>query len=227
MIKMNQVTEHIWIFETEFKMGVMEIGGRMTVIDVDGKGNLLIHSPIRPTPEILDKLKQLGEIHFILAPNLFHHLFVGPFLKAFPNAKAYCAPGLEKKRKDIAWAGVVENGQTYPWGGVLQFHRVEGTPLCNEVVLFDTRSRTLILTDLALNVRSTNSWTTKWLLRLIGAYQNFGWSKTEKFIFVRQKDRFQESTKKILAWDFDQVLLCHGDIVKSGGKQQFEKSFGG
>lgn len=34
---------------------------------------------------------------------------------------------------------------------------------------------------------------------------------------------FGISSRKILTWDFDRVIPCHGDVIETGGKEVFAK----
>jgi hypothetical protein len=35
----------------------------------------------------------------------------------------------------------------------------------------------------------------------------------------------RQTVRKILQWDFDRIILSHGDIVESGGKSRFKNAF--
>ncbi|KIG15533.1 hypothetical protein DB30_05556 [Enhygromyxa salina] len=60
----------------------------MTVIRLDD-GRLLLHSPIRCTPELREELDALGSVAFVAAPNRFHHLFArGARRRAVDRARA-------------------------------------------------------------------------------------------------------------------------------------------
>jgi hypothetical protein len=34
-----------------------------------------------------------------------------------------------------------------------------------------------------------------------------------------------ESAKRAAAWDFDTIVVCHGNIVETGGKEAFTRVF--
>jgi hypothetical protein len=41
----------------------------------------------------------------------------------------------------------------------------------------------------------------------------------------RDKAAARASLERILSWDFDRILLCHGPIVESGGKAVFREAY--
>lgn len=43
------------------------------------------------------------------------------------------------------------------------------------------------------------------------------------YVAVKDKVSFGISARRILAWDFDRVIPCHGDVIETGGKDVFAK----
>lgn len=62
----------------------------MTVIRHGGK--LALHSAVPPSQELLAEIAKLGEVSWLLAPNLQHWLFLPAWLAAFPSASVGLAP---------------------------------------------------------------------------------------------------------------------------------------
>jgi hypothetical protein len=42
---------------------------------------------------------------------------------------------------------------------------------------------------------------------------------------IRDHKAARESVAKILEWDFDRVIVTHGDVLESGGKAKFAEAF--
>jgi hypothetical protein len=95
----------------------------------------------------------------------------------------------------------------------------------NELVFFHARTRTLVLTDLAFNFRSVDSFVTRVFLRINGALDSFGPSRLGKFAFMKDKPKLRASVDRILAWDFDRVVVSHGDVLETGGHAALRASF--
>ena len=65
--------------------GVIELGTRTTLVRLSD-GGLWLHSPGPLTPTIQTWLEQNGPLRAIVAPNLFHHMFLAETAAAFPDA---------------------------------------------------------------------------------------------------------------------------------------------
>lgn len=197
----------------------------MTILDFSGSRDLLVHSPVELNAHTLKQLRELGTVRYVVAPNKLHHLYVANFMKSFPRALLFIAPGLEKKRTDLKNAEILKNSEEYPWSPFIKHHVVSGVPICNEVILFHSESRTLIVTDIGLHIGDNNSFYTRLAFKAMGMFGKFGWSSLEKRLFIKDYKKFDTSVLEILKWDFDKIILSHGDVVRSGGKKQFQNAF--
>lgn len=193
----------------------LEVGTRMTVLDLDGE--LLVHSPIAAAPSVLEGL---GRPRWVLAPNLMHHLHLGPWIAA--GLEAWGAPGLPDKRDDLSFEGVIEEG-AHPFGPDVQTHALRSFGLTNEVALLHRPSRTLIVSDLVFNISPTAPWLTRAAMRCLGGYPGCRVTALERLGMRRGLAR--EDLATILGWDFDRVVMAHGDVIESGGKQAVSDAF--
>lgn len=215
--------ENLWIAPQPLRFYGLEVGTCMSVIDLDGRGSLLVHSPSRLTPEIQAQLTTRGEVKFVVAPNKMHHLFLADFRQIYPWAQFFCSPGLEKKCADFEFTAVLDDEQTFAWNPTLSHHVVKGSPFYNETVFFHGPSKTLLLTDLAVHICHSSSLWTRIFLKALGSYKKFGWSPLEKRIFIKDKTSFNASLDHILTWPFEKIIMAHGDPILTNAKTQFEK----
>lgn len=223
MMRKHTPTLHTWTQPLKFHG--LEIGTRMSVLDVDGQGTLLVHSPIHLTSEIRSRLDSLGTVGYVIAPNKWHHLYLADFKEGYPQAGFFCAPGLEKKKAGFSFDGVITDSQSFPWNDGVEHLIVRGAPMFNEVAFFHRASRTLFLTDTALHICEDSPWPTRLFFGLLGTYRKFGLSSLEKRLFVKDAAAFRESMKQVGRWDFDRIVLAHGKIVESDGKALFHKAY--
>jgi len=85
----------MWGFEQLLQFSNVSATVRMTVVRLDD-GTLWVNAPVAPTGECLALLQELGgEVSHIVLPvtALEHKAFFGPFVRAFPKAKTWVAPG--------------------------------------------------------------------------------------------------------------------------------------
>jgi hypothetical protein len=42
---------------------------------------------------------------------------------------------------------------------------------------------------------------------------------------IRDRNAARESVARILKWDFDRVIVTHGDVLESGGKEKLRAAY--
>lgn len=116
-------------------------------------GSLFIHSAIALTPTIKTEIDTLGTVKYLISPNHIHHLYMGDWQIAYPNAKLYASPGLTPKRKDLDFEKTLSTGTPEPeWQGQIEqivFRSWNGW--FDELVFFHRQSRTVIFTDMIMD----------------------------------------------------------------------------
>ena len=220
---MQQLDSDLWVTESRLRFFGLEVGARMTVVRLPGP-KLLLHSPIAATADLVQDVKALGPIAYLVAPNRFHHLFVAEWQRACPDASIYVAPGLDTKREDLAIAGVLGDEPEPGWKDVLDQSLLDGCPWVNEVVFFHQPSATLIATDLAFNVGSSSPPLTRLAFRLGGTLGRLSPTLLERFL-VRDRAAFRHSLERVLEWPFDRVVVAHGEVSEAGGREQLVRGY--
>lgn len=195
----------------------------MTVIQLAGR-ELLLHSPIKPTSDLVREVSRLGSVCALVAPNRFHHLFAGAWLEAGSSARLFVAPGLESKRPDLPLAGVLSDEPELIWKGVLEQVVIRGLPLTNEVVFFHPASRTLIATDLAFHIGPESSLLTRLVFRASGAYRRLAPTYMERLL-IRDRSSFRASIQRVLEWPFERVIVAHGTVLEAGGRSELARGY--
>ena len=77
-------------------------------------------------------------------------------------------------------------------------------------------SRTLILTDWVFNVARPESLGSRFFFTLTGVLGGLSVSRLIRFL-TRDKAAAQRSFGRILQWDFDRIVMAHGDVLDQGG----------
>jgi hypothetical protein len=220
---LSQLGDNIWIVERPQRFYGLEVGTHMTVIRLAG-GSLLLHSPVELDPELRRELDAIGRVRFAVAPNRVHHLYAGDVAKAYPGARLWIGPGLERKRPDLMYVAILGDEAPSEWRGEVEQVFFRGRPYENEVVFFHRPSRTLILCDLAFNFGPRAALPTRLLMRLLMSYGHFGPSKLDPLL-IRDRRAARASLERILAWDFDRVVVAHGDVLESGGREALRQGY--
>jgi hypothetical protein len=195
----------------------------MTIVRLPGP-KLLLHSPIAATADLVREVKALGPVAYLIAPNRLHHLFVGEWQQACPDASTFVAPGLDTKRADLAITGVLADEPEPGWKGALDQVLLAGCPFANELVFFHRPSATLIATDLAFNIGPSYPPLTRLAFRLGGSYGRLSPTLLERLL-VRDRAAFRQSLERILAWPFERVVVAHGEVSEKGGREDLFRSY--
>jgi len=220
---LDALAPDVWVATRPLPIAVGDIGARMTVLRVPG-GGLLLHSPVRLDAALEHALRALGPVAWIVGPSKVHHLFLGDYVKAFPDAALCGAPGLAEKRPDLAFRYALAPQPPPGWPDAVKLELVAGMPLMNEVALLHAPSRTLVLTDLVFNVTRGGRNQARLFHWLVGAVGRFGPHRVIR-LGIRDKRAARRSLDRVLAWDFDRVVMSHGEVVESGGKRMVEEAF--
>jgi hypothetical protein len=230
----KSLAPNLWVVDQpDFGSGPAKgIGTRMTVIRI-ASGGLFLHSPTKLDDETKQALDTLGEVRAVVAPSRAHHLFVGDYIKMWPAAKLYGPPGLvgdikdfrarSGARPDLKLDAVLGDEPQSEWAGEIDQHLFKGARWLNEVVFFHRPSRTAIFTDLVFNVPADFK-DARLFYTIVGARGHFGPHLIIR-LAIRDRKAARESVAKILEWDFDRVIVTHGEVLESGGKAKFAAAF--
>jgi hypothetical protein len=214
----------IWVADRPLKLAVGDIGARMTVIRL-ADGGLFLHSPVRLDDGTKRALDDLGPVRAIVAPSKVHHLFAGEYARAYPAARLHGAPGLAEKRRELRVDAVLGEGPAPEWRDRIDQRLFRGAPVLNEVIFLHAPSRTLVLTDLAFNVTAERTAGARLFYWLTGAAGRFGPHRLVRTM-IRDRRAARDSVEQVLAWDFDRVIVSHGDVLESGGRDRLAAAFG-
>src|SRR5512143_1433620 len=221
--ELRELSANIWVVERPQRFYGLEVGTRMTVIRLAGE-RLLLHSPVSLDSGLREELDALGSVSFVVAPNRVHHLHAGEVRAAYPDARLWVAPGLRRKRPDLEFVAVLGDDAPAEWRDEVEQVFFRGRPYENEVVFFHRPSRTLIMCDLAFNFGPRAAAPTRLLMRLLRSYGRFGPSTLDPWL-IRDRAAARQSLERILAWDFDRVVVAHGDILPSGGRDALRRGY--
>src|SRR6516164_3591650 len=175
-------------------------------------------------PQRIDRGGKFGEPGAIIAPNKLHHLFVQDYIAAYPKARVYAAPGLQQKRPDLRFDDILSDTPQVEWRGQVEQHLFRGASPLNEVVFFHPATRTLILTDLAFNIPMETARKSP-LFYMLWDVGHFGPHRFVRLRGIRDWEAARNSVERILRWDFDRIILSHGDVLDEGGREHFAGAF--
>lgn len=157
------VPGQIWLEEYPIRYMGIRVNARMTVIRL-ASGGVIIHSPGHFDDALARSVAELGAVEAIIAPGNFHHLHVPAWQGAFPSARTYACPGVDKRAPRLRFDELLTDEASPLWAGELSQVLLQGVTYIREVIFFHHASKTLIVTDVIENIGDETPGT-NWLLR--------------------------------------------------------------
>ena len=225
-----KIDANISIAQQKQKYIGLEVGTKMTIISVDNN-ELVIISPIKINDRLLNQINEIGIVKHIIAPNLFHYLYASDFKKLFPSAIFWAGSDLKIKCPHLSIdqtlnheGGNFNSSLEYLFFDGFKTTTFNGFESLKEFVFFHSPSKTLILTDTAYNIDNSFSPFLQLVAKITGDFNNLKPSFLEK-IATTDKEKIKESVKKVLEWNFDRVIVAHGSLIESNGKDKLRKGY--
>jgi hypothetical protein len=212
-----QVGPGVWTIQREFTNADGPGGSRMTVMALSS-GGLVIHSPVLLDVALGEEVMGLGRVMAIIAPNRYHHQFIDGWKKGFPSAKLYGSPVLGHSRSDLEFDNWLSDEPPGLWADEIDQAEINGMPELGEFVFFHRQGRTLVVTDIVFNYTPAQAAADPGAADGLGPHQR----RRDEIV---DKAALSQSVSKILHWDFDRVVVSHGEVVGQNGRELFAAGF--
>lgn len=227
---LKPVAEGLWIVDSgPLRMLGMKLPVRMTVIRLAG-GDLLLHSPTRFDEGLRQAMQRLGRIRHLVAPNSAHWRHVGDWQRRCPDAVTWAAPGLRErgqvKRSGLRLDRDLAEAPPPDWAGEIEQMIVPGGIGFREVAFFHKPTRSLLLTDLVVNVEPGRLPPLMRLgARLVGATAPDGRAPVYLRLLVRMKRaEAARAAARLVAWEPERVIFAHGRWFDRDGAAALRRS---
>jgi len=93
------------------------------------------------------------------------------------------------------------------------------------VVFHDRAARTLIVADLCQEGHGGWPPLSRLAARVGGIWQRHGPPRDIRWLLRRSPADTRRLVERILAWDFDRMILAHGRLVDGGAKELFRRAY--
>ena len=198
---------------------------RMAVVRL-ADGGLWVWSPIEPSPERLAAVDALGPVRHLVAPNSLHHLFLPDWARAYPEAKVHAAPGLRRKRRDVAFDGDLGDEADAAWAGEIDQVVMRGNLITEEVVFFHRPARVVLVTDLLQQVPVGRLAGWRGFVARLDLMAEAEPTVPRKFrvAFVGRRAA-RDALRRVLAWPAQRVIMAHGTPVEEDGQAFLRRAF--
>jgi hypothetical protein len=213
--------DSIWTLSRPQRFWGVETGTRMNVVRLSN-GGLFVHCPVALDDATRSELDALGEVRAVVSSSLYHHLYAGQWMAAYPKAAFFACPGLEKKRSDLGWTGVLGDDPDPLWAEDLD-QVFFSARFEKEVVFFHRQEKTLICADALLNLLRHPSPITRFVALLM-ANTAPGKGYLEH-VAVKDRKAARREVDRMLEWDIERILLAHGGLVQGDGREVLRRAY--
>lgn len=217
---MITLDQNLWLLTYPLNLLGVNLRRNVTVIRLSS-GKLVIHSTGPFSGEDVATISALGDVGWICDVMLRHDTYSKEGRIAFPNVPYLAPEGFGEKQDFVTHAIVPPPAE---WGEELEVIELQGIPSMRETLFFHRSSRTLIVADLVFNFPYNEPlWSELMLKAAVGSQHHPGVSRAFKFS-IKDEAAFQESIAQMMEWDFDRVIVGHGDVIPTGGKDQVSRT---
>ncbi|MET0390654.1 MAG: DUF4336 domain-containing protein [Polyangiales bacterium] len=225
---LRQLDRDLYCIDHDLRFLGVCLGTRTSVVRL-ADGSVALHGPGPITPEDATAIDQLGEVSALIAPNLMHHLYLGAAQTRWPHAKLFAPERLQRKqptlRIDTALSqGIASAPLPEALSKTLEPLYVAGMPGLDEYAWLHAGSGTLILTDLAFNIRAPQPLWTRLFLHANGGWDQLGPTRVLRSA-IKNRAQARAGVTALLRHDFDRVIVAHGSVQDRGGRELLQQSY--
>jgi hypothetical protein len=216
-VPLQSIDTDLWLMDYPLRMLGLNMHRVVTIVRL-ASGKLIIHSTAPFSTLEADVIRELGRPEWLVDVLLRHDTFAAEGHEAFPGI-SYLAP--EGFSKDLPFPTGLLLSPPAEWKGEIEVAPIEGAPSFGEIVMLHQPSRTLIVGDLIVNFNGVQGWWAKFLSKAasVGGRYEPGFTKPFKSA-IENPGAFSDSVNRVLEWDFDRIIVGHGTLVATGGKQK-------
>jgi hypothetical protein len=225
------VADQVWIVDSGpiHAMGI-PLPVRMTVVRL-ADGKLLLHSPTPFSFPLKAELEGLGTIGHLVAPNIAHWMYMEEWQSHCPDARAWAAPGLRERgavaRSKLRINHVLSDQAPADWAEEIAQVVVPGAGKFHEVAMFHKPSRTLLLTDLIVNLEPEKLPRLAGIgARVLGAAEPSG--KAPVYLRLAVSARREEAARaarRLIDFEPERVIFAHGQWFETDGTARLRAAF--
>ena len=202
---------------------------RMAVVRL-GDGGLWVWSPISLTPRLEKEVGALGPVRHLVSPNKLHHLFLGEWHAAFPEAKIWGTASTIAKFPGLPFSEPLEDAAPPDWAGQIDQYHFPNSRFLDELIFFHRQSRTAIIADLSQPfseafLKRHWPWWLRTIARRIGMVEGRGYPPIELRLTFRHRAAARAKLRALIGEAPERVVVAHGEIVRSSGVAYLRRAF--
>ena len=209
---LHALAENIWVADAPpvNVIGPLTLPARTIVVRLRD-GTLWIQ-PAEATAAEMDEVAELGAVAHLISPAKLHTWRLGAWRAHFPRAQCWAPPVIFSDEAPAAWAGEIDQAV------------FRGNVFAVETEFFHRASRTLVMNDFFQNYRPQPQRPFLDALLALSGARGGGVPVDIQWTMLK-KELARQSLRKLLSWDFENLVVAHGDCVIGDAKPRLAAAF--
>jgi hypothetical protein len=228
MTDLQEFAQNVWIVNGPLvrDMGMM-FTTRMTIVKLSD-GSLWLSSPVPVPFNTLKRISELGTVRYLIAATPRHVWRLEGAHILFPKAQLWASRpnAFTLQKGNLSLDGILGDVPPDSWADDLDQLVFKGNPLLSEVLFYHKRTHTVLLDDLIqINPVLEGRPFRNAVFKLEGALYPDGGVGLDMRLTFTNRNLARQSLKKLLSWDFDRLIIAHGNCIERDARQFVERTF--
>jgi hypothetical protein len=201
----------------------VRLRARTTVVRLDD-GGVLLHTPAPPSEGLVEQLRALGPVRWLVVPNCFHHLGTPAAAARFPEARVVGPASALERNKDLKLHVDIRDATFGEQVPELEALPLLGVPFFDETVLYHRPTQTLLGADIVLCAGENDHWSWKWAARLTGCYGRVRVPPDARRK-IPDKTAAARSIEAMLQRPAQRLIVGHADVIEADCRDHLARAW--
>jgi hypothetical protein len=198
---------------------------RMIIVKLDDN-SLWVNSPVSVSAETLDAIRALGTVRHLVAPTKLHVWRLSEWHALFPGAALWAPPQIPHQFKRVPFSGILHDEPPSVWRNDFDQLVFRGNLFIEEVYFRHKKSGTVIFGDFIQNHLPIKGHSLlNAFLKVAGVEYPHGGVPIDIRLSFANRKTARQSLEKLLAWDFDKLIIAHGVCIEHAAKPYVQQAF--
>ncbi len=217
------VGDKIWICDRPVWFGGVRLRARSTVVRLED-GTLLLHTAPALTGELVEELRALGELRWLVVPNCWHHLETPAAAKQFPGARVVGPASALERNKALKIDVDIHGGELGEKVPEIEALPLAGIPFWDESVLYHRPTKTLIGADIVCWANENDHFSWRLGARVTGCYERVRVPPDARKKIV-DKAAAAGSIQAMLERPAKRLIVGHGGMLGEDFREQVTRAY--
>jgi hypothetical protein len=221
---MREFGPEIWVIEgPPVRAFGIQLPTRMIVVRLRD-GSLWINSPVTVSKSLLASIEAIGEPRYLVAPTPLHIWRLEEWRRLFPRAEPWGPPSIARSPRRKMFAGVLGDEPPEQWRADFDQVVFRGNAFLQEVEFLHKPSHTAVFADFLQNYAPEKSRLFLSILQRLAGVSGLGVPIDIRLSTLNRR-LARWSVARMLAWDFDRLVVAHGENLECEAKRSVRLAF--